>query len=89
MRVRRLFVSLLLLIVTTAAFGADPASVTVAGSLQDELGCPGDWQPECSATFLTYDAEDDVWQRVFSVPAGNFEYKAALNGGWAENYGAG
>jgi hypothetical protein len=23
----------------------DPTSVTIAGSLQDELGCPGDWQP--------------------------------------------
>jgi hypothetical protein len=23
-----------------------PTSVTVAGSLQSELGCPGDWQPE-------------------------------------------
>ncbi|MEA2490111.1 MAG: hypothetical protein QOH21_1903, partial [Acidobacteriota bacterium] len=70
-------------------FAANPASVTVAGSLQDELGCPGDWAPECSATFLALDPEDDVWQRVFSVPAGSFEYKAALNGGWGENYGAG
>ena len=30
----------------------DPASVTIAGSLQDELGCPGDWQPDCAATHL-------------------------------------
>ena len=28
----------------------DPASVTVAGSLQSELGCPGDWQPDCADT---------------------------------------
>ena len=88
MRVRVLAVSFLLLL-ATAAFAADPTSVTIAGSLQDELGCAGDWQPECSATFLTYDAEDDVWQRVFALPAGSFEYKAALNGGWSENYGAG
>lgn len=66
-----------------------PTSVTIAGSLQSELGCPGDWQPECSATQLVYDGEDDVWQAVFNVPAGSWEYKAALNGAWDENYGAG
>lgn len=65
----------------------EPALVTVAGSLQSELGCPDDWQPPCSATFLTYDAEDTVWQGIFNVPAGNWEYKAPLNGTWNENYG--
>ncbi|HVL52997.1 MAG TPA: alpha-amylase family glycosyl hydrolase, partial [Vitreimonas sp.] len=65
-----------------------PTSVTIAGSLQNELGCPGDWQPECASTHLTYDASDTVWQATFGVPAGNYEYKAALNGTWAENYGA-
>ena len=66
----------------------DPSSVTVAGSLQSELGCPGDWQPDCAATHLDYDAEDDVWQGVFNVPAGMWEYKAPLNDSWDENYGA-
>lgn len=67
----------------------DPATVTVAGSLQSELGCPGDWQPECAATHLDFDAADDAWQGTFDLPAGDWEYKAALNGGWTENYGAG
>jgi hypothetical protein len=66
----------------------DPASVTIAGSLQSELGCPGDWDPSCEATFLVYDGADTVWQGSFSVPAGEYEYKAALNGSWDENYGA-
>src|SRR5438132_1011368 len=65
----------------------NPSSVTIAGSLQSELGCPGDWQPDCAATHLTYDAGDDVWQGTFSLPAGNYEYKAALNNSWDENYG--
>ena len=65
-----------------------PASVTIAGDLQSELGCPGDWQPECSATFLSFDASDSVWQGSFTVPAGSWQYKAALNGSWDENYGA-
>lgn len=64
-----------------------PASVTIAGSLQSELGCSGDWDPACAATHLTFNAEDVVWQRAFDLPAGSFEYKAALNDSWAENYG--
>ena len=67
-----------------------PASVTIAGSLQSELGCPGDWQPECAATHLAFDATDQVWQGTFAVPiaATPYEYKAALNDAWTENYGA-
>ena len=64
-------------------------SVTVAGSFQQELGCPGDWQPDCAATQLTAGAYDGVWQASFALPAGTWEYKAALDGTWDENYGAG
>ena len=71
-----------------ASHTAAPSSVTVAGSLQQELGCGGDWDPACAATGLTYDANDQVWQASFNVPAGNWEYKVALNGSWTENYGA-
>ncbi len=66
-----------------------PGSVTIAGSLQSELGCPGDWQPECGSSGLTFDADDGVWQGVFTIPAGSWEYKAALNASWDENYGRG
>ena len=64
-----------------------PTSVGLPGSFGDELGCPGDWQPDCSVTQLAFDAEDRVWQGAFDVPAGSWEYKAALNGSWDENYG--
>jgi len=62
-------------------------SVTVAGSLQSEAGCPDDWQPQCESTFLT-DQGDGIWTGTFSLPAGSYEYKMALNADWAENYGA-
>jgi len=70
-----------------------PTTVTIPGTLQSEAGCPGDWQPDCQATFLVYDAEDDVWQGEFLVQPENDQdqlgprYKAALNQGWGENYG--
>ncbi len=65
----------------------NPASVTIAGSLDTELGCGGDWDPACAAAHLTYDSGDDVWQGSWNIPAGSYEYKAALNDDWAENYG--
>ncbi|HYV02652.1 MAG TPA: alpha-amylase, partial [Actinomycetota bacterium] len=66
---------------------AEPATVTIAGSLQSEVGCPGDWMPDCAVSHLAFDAEDGVWQATFAVPAGSWEYKAALNDSWDENYG--
>ena len=67
-----------------------PDSVTVAGSLNSEMGCPGDWQPACAAATMTLDPADKVWRlKVDDLAAGTYEFKAALNGKWDENYGAG
>ncbi|WP_053094198.1 pullulanase-type alpha-1,6-glucosidase [Cellvibrio sp. pealriver] len=66
---------------------AAPTSVTLAGSLQSELGCPADWQPSCATTFLNKNG--NLWSATFTVPAGSWEYKIAIDGAWTENYGAG
>lgn len=66
-----------------------PTAVSVPGSFQSELGCPGDWQPDCAVTQLTYDAVDDVWQGTWKIPAGSYEFKAALNNSWDVSYGRG
>ena len=76
-----------LLPASTASSTPNPMSVTIAGDLQSALGCASDWDPTCAATHLTYDAADDVWQGTFSLPAGSYQYKAALNDSWDENYG--
>lgn len=73
--------------VPTAA--AAPAVVTLVGDLQSELGCAGDWDPACPDSALGYDADDDVWRGDFALPAGTWEYKVAIDGSWAVNYGAG
>jgi hypothetical protein len=92
MRARRLclfvVVGVALAILPAAASSTpDPTSVTIAGDLQTGAGCTIDWDPTCAATHLTYDASDDVWQGMFSLPAGSYQYKAALNDSWDENYG--
>jgi pullulanase-type alpha-1,6-glucosidase len=67
-----------------------PGTVALVGSLQSELGCPGDWQPECPQTRLQPVAgSPGVFRGTFAPPAGDYEYKVALNNGWDENYGAG
>jgi pullulanase-type alpha-1,6-glucosidase len=89
----RLVLLILVLALTSVGVVAqdnpNPATVTVAGTIQSVLGCPGDWQPECDVTFLTYDADDDIWRATFDLPPGDYEYKAALNGTWDLNYGLG
>ncbi len=78
------------------AFAEDtpaPTIVAIPGTHQDELGCTGDWQPDCKKTLLSFDAEDDVWQGTFEIQPANDgdkkgpRYKVALNGKWDENYG--
>ncbi len=91
------FVTLLVLLsiafvpgATTPAFAShtpNPASVTIAGSLQSELGCPGDWQPDCAATHMA-DQGNLVYLFFGTLPTGNYEYKIAINDTWTENYGS-
>ncbi|MGZ4609219.1 MAG: alpha-amylase family glycosyl hydrolase [Actinomycetes bacterium] len=76
---------------TVVSLGAAPASsadrtVTLAGSLQSELGCPGDWQPGCAATHLPR-VSGTTYSTTVTVPPGSYEYKIAINDDWPENYG--
>src|ERR1044072_1540712 len=56
---------------------SNPDSVNIPGTHQDELGCPGEWQPDCENTMLAYDEEDDVWQglekkgAIITIPYGS------------------
>ena len=67
-----------------------PANVSVPGSHNSEMGCSGDWQPDCAQAQLTLDPKDEIWKGTYtSIPAGDYEYKAAINKSWDENYGVG
>ncbi|WP_313556315.1 pullulanase-type alpha-1,6-glucosidase [Miniimonas arenae] len=63
-------------------------SVAVPGSHNSEMGCPGDWQPDCAAAQLTL-GTDGIWSGTFDLPAGDYEYKIAVNGSWDVSFGAG
>jgi alpha-amylase len=64
-------------------------SVTVAGSLQSEIGCAADWNPACAASHLTFNTSNGLWEASFRLPEGNYEYKVVINDSWDVNYGAG
>jgi len=74
--------------VTTADPKPAVGSVTVAGDLQSELGCPGDWQPECATTHLTFSTTDGQWHGTFTLPQGSYQWKVAINDNWTVSYGA-
>jgi pullulanase len=64
--------------------------VTAAGSFQSELGCAGDWAPECLKSWLQ-DVDGDgtyAWSTT-AIPAGTHHVKAAIGQSWTENYGQG
>ena len=66
-----------------------PQTVVIPGSFQNEVGCAGDWQPNCDNTRMHYDAVSGKWVDTLFLPAGHWEYKFAVNGSWDENYGLG
>ncbi|OMH32288.1 alpha-amylase family glycosyl hydrolase [Tersicoccus sp. Bi-70] len=67
----------------------EPTNVAVAGSLDSEIGCAGDWDPACDQAQMTKDPATGLWKLTVTLPAGDYEYKAALNKKWDENYGDG
>ncbi len=64
---------------------------TIPGSFNSELGCSGDWQPDCLQTFMSDVDGDGVFTFVTSaIPVGNYEFKVATNESWNNpNYGQG
>jgi maltose/maltodextrin transport system substrate-binding protein/arabinogalactan oligomer/maltooligosaccharide transport system substrate-binding protein len=64
-------------------------TVGLPGTIQTAVGCAADWDPACEQTLMVVGEDDGIWQAAYDLPAGDYEYKVALNGTWDENYGAG
>ncbi|VXB92225.1 Alpha-amylase [Arthrobacter sp. 9AX] len=73
----------------TVGDAPQPDAVTVAGSLNEAMGCTAPWDPACSQARMVLDPADRIWRLTVDLPAGQYEYKAALNGNWDVSYGAG
>jgi maltose/maltodextrin transport system substrate-binding protein/arabinogalactan oligomer/maltooligosaccharide transport system substrate-binding protein len=61
--------------------------VNVPGSYQAQAGCAGDWDPACEATAMVKGDDGLYRSGPFSLKAGDYEGKVAMDGGWTINYG--
>jgi maltose-binding protein MalE len=67
--------------------GALAGMVNLPGSYQDKAGCGAAWDPACEATAMT-EGDDGLFTLTVDLPAGDYEFKVALNGDWGVNYGS-
>lgn len=64
-----------------------PASVALAGDFGTAVGAEN-WDPSHVAVQMKLDPRHGVWKLTTELPAGQYSYKAVVNGSWDENYGA-
>src|SRR5690606_32040072 len=62
-----------------------PDSVSFPGTIGAALG-GADWAPD-DAAVQAVDQGDGTWTLTSTLPAGAYEFKAAINDTWDENYG--
>ncbi len=62
--------------------------VNLPGDYQVKAGCDAQWDPACPATVLKK-GDDGKYTLMVKLPAGSYEFKVAMNGGWTVNYGSG
>jgi arabinogalactan oligomer / maltooligosaccharide transport system substrate-binding protein len=67
--------------------GALAGMVNIPGSYQSLAGCGADWDPACAATAME-EGDDGLFRLSVELPAGDYEFKVALNGDWTVNYGS-
>jgi pullulanase-type alpha-1,6-glucosidase len=68
---------------------AEGPVVTLPGSFQSELGCGGDWAPDCLRSLMLDGDRDGVYEfSTDRLPTGSYELKVAHGLSWDENYGA-
>jgi pullulanase len=65
----------------------DPNKVVLPGTIQSALGGT-DWNPNGDITRMN-EVSPGVFEFVAAFPKGNYEYKVARGGSWAQNWGAG
>jgi maltose-binding protein MalE len=67
--------------------GALAGMVNLPGSYQDKVNCGAAWDPACQTTAMEQ-GDDGMYRLTIQLPAGDYEYKVALDGAWTVNYGS-
>jgi hypothetical protein len=67
--------------------GAFAGMVNLPGDYQDLVGCGAEWDPACQATAMEL-GDDGLYRLTVELPAGDYQYKIALDGAWTVAYGS-
>ncbi len=67
--------------------GALAGMVNLPGTFQSKVGCGADWDPACEKSAMIK-GEDGKYTFEATLPAGDYEYKVAMDGAWTLNYGS-
>jgi hypothetical protein len=63
-------------------------SVTLVGTFQTDLGCPYNWDPSCTQSYLLDTGGDGVYKlSTRQLPRGTYECRVVINEDWRESYG--
>jgi hypothetical protein len=63
-------------------------SVTLVGTFQADLGCPHNWDPSCTRSYLEDADGDGVYEfSTRQLPRGTYEGRVVINERWTESYG--
>ncbi len=65
-----------------------PQRVSLAGSFQAALGCPGDFDPSCPQTDLN-DNGDGTWSTVLPIPPGSYTFRVVASSDTDRSLGQG
>ncbi|NTV40398.1 MAG: alpha-amylase, partial [Demequinaceae bacterium] len=68
---------------------AQPDEVALPGTVNTAMGCGEDWAPWCDQAQMTLDPAAATWSITVDLPAGDYEFKVAIDRAWDLNYGAG
>ena len=68
---------------------ANQRDIVLCGDLQTLGGAGAKWAPSDMATKMTAGDHGFYTFTIKNMPAGTYNYKIAINGSWAENYGLG
>jgi len=74
--------------IRTLIAGALAGMVNLPGSYQKATKlCGADWDPACEGTAMV-EGDDGLYTLSVDLPAGDYEFKVALDGDWTTNYGS-
>ncbi|RLT38369.1 MAG: hypothetical protein DWI57_12140 [Chloroflexi bacterium] len=65
---------------------AAPTAVSFPGSYASQIG-GAEWEPADPAVQAADEDGDGIWSLTVELTGGIYEFKAAINGSWDENYG--